>query len=455
MKYDSIIIGAGLSGLAAGIRLSHFDKKVLIIESHSIAGGLNSYYTRGGRSIDVGLHAMTNFCPAGTRNAPLTKLLRQLRIKHKDLGLVEQSKSEINFPTNSLQFTNDIEILRQEISRVFPDELSGFDRLRMDLKNFDSTAFENQPESTLNKLSEYINSPRLRDMLICPVMFYGNAKEDDMNWAEFAVMWDSIYESGFSRPEKGMKYIIDLLIAKYEENGGKLCFNTKATKISKLPSDELEVELEDGSHIITNQIYSSARLVETSALCGINRSGEIGKIGFSELVLYLDKTPKDLGCDKSVIFYSTDEPFTYRNAKGLVDTTSGVICMPNNFDYPEDLPEGIVRVSVKSNFSSWDILSKDEYKEAKEHATDKLIEVLEIYMPDIREHITFRDMFTPKTITRYTGHLEGAIYGSATKVRDAELEIKGVFLIGTDQGFLGIVGALLSGISVANRYGLK
>ncbi|NLZ01808.1 MAG: FAD-binding protein, partial [Pirellulaceae bacterium] len=28
--YDAIIIGAGMSGLAAGIRLAHFDQKVCI-----------------------------------------------------------------------------------------------------------------------------------------------------------------------------------------------------------------------------------------------------------------------------------------------------------------------------------------------------------------------------------------------------------------------------------------
>ena len=33
-NYDVIIIGAGLSGLAAGIRLAHFDKKVCIVEKH-------------------------------------------------------------------------------------------------------------------------------------------------------------------------------------------------------------------------------------------------------------------------------------------------------------------------------------------------------------------------------------------------------------------------------------
>ena len=39
MNYDVIIVGAGLSGLAAGIRLAMFDKKVLILEKHTVVGG--------------------------------------------------------------------------------------------------------------------------------------------------------------------------------------------------------------------------------------------------------------------------------------------------------------------------------------------------------------------------------------------------------------------------------
>jgi len=42
--YDTIIIGAGLSGLAAGIRLAYFDQRVCILERHTTIGGLNSFY---------------------------------------------------------------------------------------------------------------------------------------------------------------------------------------------------------------------------------------------------------------------------------------------------------------------------------------------------------------------------------------------------------------------------
>ena len=80
MGYDTLIIGAGMSGLAAGIRLAQFDRRVLIVERHSLWGGLNSFYKLKGRIFDSGLHALTNFVPKGTPGVPLTRLLRQLRI---------------------------------------------------------------------------------------------------------------------------------------------------------------------------------------------------------------------------------------------------------------------------------------------------------------------------------------------------------------------------------------
>ena len=46
MHYDVVIIGAGMSGLAAGIRLAHFEKSVCVLDKHSTPGGLNSLRMR-------------------------------------------------------------------------------------------------------------------------------------------------------------------------------------------------------------------------------------------------------------------------------------------------------------------------------------------------------------------------------------------------------------------------
>ena len=74
--FDAVIIGAGMSGLAAGIRLAHFGKNVLILERHNVVGGLNSYYSFDARKFDVGLHAVTNWVPPGTKGTPFSKDLQ-------------------------------------------------------------------------------------------------------------------------------------------------------------------------------------------------------------------------------------------------------------------------------------------------------------------------------------------------------------------------------------------
>jgi phytoene dehydrogenase-like protein len=50
--------------------------------------------------------------------------------------------------------------------------------------------------------------------------------------------------------------------------------------------------------------------------------------------------------------------------------------------------------------------------------------------------------------------LKGTVYGAIDKTRDGRTPVKNLFIIGTDQCFLGIVGSMLSGISMANLHGL-
>jgi len=43
MKNDIIVIGAGLGGLVSGAKLAKEGKKVLLIEQHTIPGGVQQY----------------------------------------------------------------------------------------------------------------------------------------------------------------------------------------------------------------------------------------------------------------------------------------------------------------------------------------------------------------------------------------------------------------------------
>src|ERR1017187_7449562 len=148
--YDVAIIGAGMSGLAAGIRLAHFGKKVCIFERHNVAGGLNSFYSIGGRKFDVGLHAMTNYVRPGVKGTPLTKLLRQLRIERVEFALCEQKQSRVAFGPRgetSLRFTNDFAVLEAEVAAQFPGQVDGFRRLVAQVKTYDDVSLDAHPEA--------------------------------------------------------------------------------------------------------------------------------------------------------------------------------------------------------------------------------------------------------------------------------------------------------------------
>src|SRR5262245_14939588 len=176
--YDTIIIGAGMSGLAAGIRLAYYDQRVCILERHYTIGGLNSFYRLRGRDYDVGLHALTNITPKGTKTGPLARLLRQLRMKWDDFAIAPQIGSEIAFPGVRLHFNNDPTTLRDEVAHAFPAEADNFDRLTREIVAYDDLSETHAGISARAVVNSIIREPLLVEMFFCPLMFYGSAREN-------------------------------------------------------------------------------------------------------------------------------------------------------------------------------------------------------------------------------------------------------------------------------------
>jgi hypothetical protein len=71
---------------------------------------------------------------------------------------------------------------------------------------------------------------------------------------------------------------------------------------------------------------------------------------------------------------------------------------------------------------------------------DKMVAAAMRFVPDFRDAVMETDMFTPTTIRRYTGHENGAIYGTPEKRYDGTTHLSNLFLCGNDQGLVGIVG---------------
>ncbi|MBL4886602.1 MAG: hypothetical protein JKY95_19010 [Planctomycetaceae bacterium] len=90
--------------------------------------------------------------------------------------------------------------------------------------------------------------------------------------------------------------------------------------------------------------------------------------------------------------------------------------------------------------------------QAKAEWVKKIRDTAIEHLPDYRPHIIDTDSFTPKTIKHYTGHINGCVYGAPEKSLDGSTKLENLFICGTDQGFLGIIGAMLSGITMANNH---
>ena len=467
--YDVAIIGAGMSGLAAGIRLAHFGKKVCIFERHNATGGLNSFYSIGGRKFDVGLHALTNFVRPGVKGTPLTKLLRQLRIDRAEFALCEQKQSRVAFGPNgetSLRFTNDFAVFENEVATQFPKEIDGFRALVAAVKTYDDVSLEVAPFSARAVVRTHIKDALLEDMLFCPVMYYGSAQEHDMEFGQFVSMFQALFLEGFARPFDGVRVILRVLLEKYRQAGGERRMKCGVRKILAREGRATALVLDSGDEITATHVISSIGAPETERLIGGATDAaplEAGRLSFVETISILKCQPAALGWGSdTIVFFNDSARFDYACPTNALDTRSGVICLPNNFDYGPDrhLAEGIFRVTCLARYDQWAPLAEESYQAQKIRCFDDVQRSARRFLPAVSdaaltEATITTDMFTPRTITKFTGHIGGAIYGAPVKHRQGRTPLENVYLCGTDQGFLGIIGAMLSGISMANFHILQ
>ena len=456
MHVPLLIIGGGLSGLAAALRFARFIPDVLLLEQHSRIGGLNSYYYRNKRLFETGLHAITNYAEAKDKKAPLNRLLRQLKIKRKELDLHEQNHSEIRFiGQKSLRFSNDFSLFCQEIESKFPKSHQGFTELVALIDGYDPFA----PADFISAravIQDKLRDSLLTDMLLCPLMYYGSSIENDMDLGQFVIMFRAIFQEGMFRPGGTIKDLLDLLENHYKGHGGKIRTGAAVTRIIREGKKVLGVELADGEEIRCDYMLSTVGSEETFALLETS-SGmkQLPRLGFVENIFEVSPvTVLKHANGSTIIFFNTAENFHYNSPQGLVDLHSGVICMPQNF---RNLPTPLhkeVRTTHLASYQQWKKLEQNRttYDIEKESTALSSLAVAEKILGNFSENIVYRDTFTPLTIERFTAKKEGAIYGNPSKIKDGDIGYDNLFIAGTDQGFLGIVGAMLSGVSIVNQH---
>ena len=253
-------------------------------------------------------------------------------------------------------------------------------------------------------------------------------------------------------------------MGKLKQLGVKRLMNNEVKKINSKNDKATEIVMGNGEVFSADQIISTCGVVETEELLNLKDSiktgTEEGKFSIIETISVFEGKPQDYGWDETVIFFNENEHFRYEQPEGSIDLASGVICLPENYQDPANnsLDEARLRITNPANFMLWDKLDEASYLKEKEDCESKMLERALSYLPNgknqknhFTDSILLKDTFTPRTIKKYTSHSNGALYGSPVKSRTGSTQLENLYLAGTDQGYIGIVGAMLGGIAVANN----
>ncbi|MCI5168485.1 MAG: hypothetical protein D3903_20930 [Candidatus Electrothrix sp. GM3_4] len=250
-----------------------------------------------------------------------------------------------------------------------------------------------------------------------------------------------------------------MLLEQYARFEGELRFRAPVAAIINKDDKVQGIRLENGEEITADAILSTVGIPGTAQLSGwpLDIDKYIGRMTFMETISMipdLHLPPERSG--RTILFYSLKDELRYHQPVKPIDPSWGVICFPDNFQglqSKSDAPTQ-VRVTNAANYELWRQAAADreQYRQVKEECGRQSAAAVSEILGDYTQGAVFQDSFTPMTIERFTEKCGGAVYGSPIKIKSGRTPWQNLFIAGTDQGYLGIVGSMLSGVTIVNQH---
>ena len=504
--YDAIVIGSGIGSLTtAGLLAGVAKKRVLVLEKHSIPGGLTHAFRRQGASWDVGLHYVGDMAP-GTRPRHIINYLAGGK-----LSWMQMPDSYDRFCLPKLGVTLDVPsdaaLYRQRFEVLFPKEKRALKRYFKDVArayswmtlNYVRQVVPQQVaplialaqkmhtslacETTAHYMNRRFRDPALRTLLTTHWGDYGVEPERSAFVAHAMIVGH--YMNGAWFPRGGSGQISRMIEEKIRANGGEIRVSQSVEKILVENGRAVGVRVTDtsGAHSVTYEEYAPIIVSGVGASETYNRllttQGSTGKLteairesiarmgyGGTAVIVYLTLDHYPEGIDGSNIWINEGDGLQTPSAltAALMNGTpqTAFVSFPGLKAGDQHATAEIVSFVEAGAFHTWEDTTKGErgsdYDLLKSTMAHGLIALVDRTLPGFAHCVRYEEVATPLTIEHYTSHSQGCFYGLpltpqrfTAGLTTPETPIPGLFLTGQDAGFPGIVGATMAGWTSACR----
>jgi len=449
MDKDIIIIGAGLTGLAAGCYGRMNGYRTSIFEMHDKTGGVCTGWKRKGYIVDgamnwlVGTKAGTGFHKfweelGAAQNWRIINHDRYLVVERRDgrvftfysdagrlekemMEFAPEDKDVIGEFIQTVRFCSQMEMPLDKPSELY----SLIDKIKMikmlPFLNF----FRKWGKVSILDFTRRFKNPNLRE--IFPLVFGGEFNDTPMIMPLMTLGWQNSRQAGY--PIGGALAFADSIERRYLELGGEIHCKSRVERILVENDRVTGIKLADGTVHKGDIVISAAdgRTTIFDMLEGKYLNSAIrGYYDHPRLFLPLiyvglgvarrfDDVPPSVGG----LVFSPDQPVTIAGKEH--ETVCVLIC---NFD-PSLAPEGrtLLKVQFSTDYDYWEALNRqpDLYRAEKEQIADTVVSLLDKRFPGLARQVEMRDVATPMTWVRYTGNWRGSYEGW---LPDAEMLMK-------------------------------
>lgn len=498
-NWDAVIVGSGIGGLACAAALARFDRQVLVLESHQVAGGLTHTFERSGFRWNVGVHYLGNFNP---QYGP-GKALAWLTGGTLRLAAIEGPHDSLHFPDGfELSCAPPEASMKATLKNRFPQSAGEIDawydalhageraaRHAFALRAMPSAfagayRWWNRRDierwcgrTTEQVLRETVTDAKLRSVLGAQWGDYGGRPEEASFALHATVM--SHFADGASYPAGGARQFAETLIPVIESAGGEV---RTATLVEQLLAERGEVTgvvIHDGGIVHSRRVISDAGAHETVLTLlstELRRSDWAQSIlelrpNHAHVCLYLGfegdiRSAGATACNRW--FYETWNP-----GEGIWNDPQKGARAPMVFvsfaslkDPLHDPGERMRHTAEAIAWVNWEPFARwagthhgarpVAYENLKATIEKKLLAQFCGYFPGLEPMIAYHELSTPLSTVAFTGHSQGASYGLEVTPRRmlsgalrARTPIKGLFLCGQDVVSPGVAGALMGGVLAA------